>query len=65
MLFASLTGCATMAGTVRERATVDFQCTPDEVTVTELPGNAYHATGCGRSATYACQSTYSETGLFG
>lgn len=65
LLLAATASCATMAGTVRDRAAADYHCEPDSITVEELPGNAYHATGCGREATYSCQTSRSMTGMWG
>lgn len=53
-----LPGCASMLGTVRERAAVEFSCAEEEIEVEELPGSAFAARGCGRSASYACSRTY-------
>lgn len=53
-----LCACASMMGTVRERAVVELDCPNESVEVSELPGSAFAASGCGRSASYACNRTY-------
>ncbi len=62
-LASTVAGCATMVGTVRERAAQDLDCPTEMVTVSELPGSAFHASGCGGTATYACRQGEREEGL--
>ncbi len=46
--------------TVQKRMAADTGCALAAVTVTELPGNAYRALGCGQTATFVCAlSNYS------
>lgn len=52
---ASVAGCATMEGTVRERAATEYRCHPDRVTVEDLGGNGFRANACGREAMYVCE----------
>jgi hypothetical protein len=40
--------------TVQKRMAADTGCAVASVTVTELPGNAYRAVGCGQTATFVC-----------
>ncbi|MGO9829613.1 MAG: hypothetical protein ACLPJH_05690 [Myxococcaceae bacterium] len=48
------------SGTVQKRMAADTGCAAAAVTVTELPGNAYRAVGCGQTATFVCTlSNYS------
>ena len=56
LLFSQLlVGCyASLADTLRARAAVDFRCQAEAIAITELPGSAYQAAGCGASATYSC-----------
>lgn len=52
-LGAGVAGCGAEQ-TVRARAAADFHCSEREIQITELPGRAYVASGCGESATYSC-----------
>jgi len=49
-----LSGCVLPMDIVRQRFTADTQCVEQSVQVSELPGSAYRADGCGLSATYVC-----------
>lgn len=42
------------AGTVHDRMSKEYNCPWDSITVTTLPGSAYRAEGCGKTATFAC-----------
>ena len=42
------------AGTVQDRMSKEYNCPWDSITVTTLPGSAYRAEGCGKTATFAC-----------
>ena len=48
-----LWGCK--ASTVELRYAREYNCPRSQVTVADLGGEAYRATGCGQSATYSCQ----------
>ncbi|HEY3353588.1 MAG TPA: hypothetical protein VGQ83_10085 [Polyangia bacterium] len=58
LLVLVLSGCAPLfaASVVRSRAARDFDCAEQAVQVAELGGRAYLAEGCGRQASYACQT---------
>ena len=47
-------GCVSTTGIVRTRAATDFDCPESEVTVEDVAGTTYRATGCGRTATFTC-----------
>ncbi len=51
-------GCATMEDTVQTRASNDLKCPEERITVNNIGGTSYRATGCRQEATYNCtQST--------
>jgi hypothetical protein len=53
LLSLAAAGCAGYyAEALKERATFDLACPEQELTVTELGGDAYGATGCGKRASY-------------
>lgn len=56
-----LTGCFSAQGTVEARAAYDFNCPEDDVTVTNVSGTTYAASGCGRKALYVCNQDDSMT----
>jgi hypothetical protein len=64
--FTTLDACATMfpteQGTVRVRAANDFSCSEDQVTVDDIGGHAYRASGCGQRGEYACASRVGGAG---
>jgi len=49
-------GCTGASGqtVVHTRATREFSCPKDKVTVEELGGSSFRASGCGQTATYTC-----------
>lgn len=51
-----LAGCAEMTLAARDRFEAEFRCDRSRVQVEELGGNAYRATGCGRTVTYTCEA---------
>jgi hypothetical protein len=52
-----LAGCVTVEGQATTRFSNEFKCPEDSVTVEDIGGNGYRATGCGESATYVCRRT--------
>lgn len=59
-----LSGCTTLyerhVQSVAQRASYDFQCTPHEIDIYDVGGNAFAAQGCGHRQVYNCSGT-SET----
>jgi len=53
-LLSACAGVGVTRDTVRERFGADTECPKASVGVTDLPGNAYRAEGCGQFATYVC-----------
>ena len=55
-LLVATSACAgpQMPTVVRQRMAADYSCYQDPITVTQLPGGAYRADGCGADATYVC-----------
>lgn len=53
-LVAGMTGCISHAGVVTKRFSGEFNCPEEQVSVTELGGNAHRAAGCRRTAIYTC-----------
>lgn len=54
LLFVSGCGALILEGRVRNRASYDIRCSSEDITVSDIGGRAWRATGCGRSATYVC-----------
>jgi hypothetical protein len=54
----TLAGCAgmMMSGAAEDRAEHDLNCPSDKLTSEDVGGGAYRVTGCGREATYVCQT---------
>jgi hypothetical protein len=60
LLFActsGLVGCVQMPDIVRTRASNDFPCASDQVSVRGIGGTSFRATGCGHEETYDCSTT--------
>jgi hypothetical protein len=51
---ATLVGCSTYTGVVRERSSYDLKCPQDQISVKEIGGSTYAAEGCGANMTYTC-----------
>lgn len=50
-----LLGCgASVASTVRARASIDLSCPADQIGVHDVGGHGYRATGCQHARTYVC-----------
>ena len=49
-----LASCTGPGDIVRKRAAVERQCPEQSIRISELPGGAYRADGCGRSETFVC-----------
>jgi hypothetical protein len=49
-----LISCITPADVVRQRASLERGCPENQVTVTDLPGGAFRADGCGKSEVFVC-----------
>jgi hypothetical protein len=48
-------GCVDVyAMTAKARAANDLKCADEQVTVANIGGTSYRATGCGQEATYNC-----------
>ncbi len=60
-LVSSLTGCVTMAGIAKTRASNDLRCAEDQIVVANIGGSSYRATGCGQEATYNCIQSSEST----
>jgi hypothetical protein len=57
-LAVTLAGCAglAMSGAAEDRAEHDLKCPSDKLTSEDIGGGAYRVVGCGREATYVCQT---------
>lgn len=53
----SLAGCITPQGTAKVRAANDFGCPEDGISIAEIGGTSYRASGCGKSAVYNCSAS--------
>lgn len=61
-----LGGCGIHAESVaRTRAANDFNCSEDQIEITEVGGTSYRATGCDHSQVYDCAETLSAVGGYG
>jgi hypothetical protein len=47
-----------MMRTLRSRASNDFPCAPERITIAELGGTSFRATGCGSTVVYDCPSSF-------
>ena len=56
-------GCVTMEGTVRDQASVDFDCPVDQVHIAFMPSNGFLASGCGTTRLYHCTPSPAIPGL--
>jgi hypothetical protein len=59
-LLLSASGCTGYASTVRARAASDFGCSESEITVDDIPGSTYRATGCGQTNEYTCMMGHGD-----
>ena len=58
-----LPACISMEGTVRDRASVDFNCPTFEITIDAQTGDSYTASGCGIARTYQCTPATEQSAL--
>ena len=49
-----LSGCASITGALRQRASVDLACSEERVSVRAIGAQGYRASGCGRGRSYTC-----------
>jgi len=57
-LSATTTGCTSYLNIVKQRASFDLTCPPDQVQVSEIGGTSYGAVGCGARASYTCSGGF-------
>jgi hypothetical protein len=66
IVLGTVAGCAGNAPafqrTVQQRAAFDLSCPTAQLTVQNIGGDSYGATGCGRKASYTCICAWSEMG---
>ncbi len=63
---AMLWGCGPTLASVRERASLDWNCSEDDIVVADLAGRGISATGCNHDAIFTCDDSPScgeERGL--
>ncbi len=62
LVLALATGaCVTMSGVAQTRAANDLKCPEDQITVANIGGSSFRATGCGQEATYNCVQSSQNT----
>ena len=61
LALSTATGCVTMAGIAKTRASNDLRCSEDQIVVANIGGSSYRASGCGQEATYNCIQSSEST----
>jgi hypothetical protein len=60
LVVALASGCVWTSDVVQRQMSADNDCPVDYVAVSQLPGNAYRAVGCGHTATFYCYRLTSQ-----